>query len=192
MNFESLYYQCSADYIDTVSPTLRNQIIETIEIMPKRQSESDIKFDLFWLLTSVGWSYDSVPAGISTVPPECFELECTLESIAPNNDRKRCLASTTLDNCWHADFAKQFDAGLVHLQAQFGSTAAMIKDLCGFRIAYAENRLALGIEILLLDPASYFADQEQPVADITTFQSAKGTLDMLDLDCPIWLIGIQF
>ena len=37
---------------------------------------------------------------------------------------------------------------------------AMFKDFCGFRIAYAERRLDLGIVIVLSDPPAYFAQRK--------------------------------
>ena len=68
------------------------------------------------------------------------------------DNRKLCLTSTTLDTRWHAEFAKAFRSKLVQIEAQFSKVEAMFKDFCGFRIAYAERRLALGIEIVLSDP----------------------------------------
>ena len=63
--------------------------------------------------------------------------------------RDQCLTSTTLNTKWHSDFARSFGSKLVQVEAQFGKVEAMFKDFCGFRIAYAERRLVLGIEIVL-------------------------------------------
>lgn len=68
---------------------------------------------------------------------------------------------------------------------------AMFKDFCGFRIAYAENRLALGIEIVLVDPPGYFAHRKNAVSDMASFAIAKDTLAATGLDSPIWLVGIE-
>jgi hypothetical protein len=66
----------------------------------------------------------------------------------------------------------------------------MFKDFCGFRIAYAERRLALGVEIVLTDPPSYFVHRKNAVSGMASFDIAKNTLTSIGLDCPIWLIGI--
>ena len=66
----------------------------------------------------------------------------------------------------------------------------MFKDFCGFRIAYAERRLALGVEIVLTDPPEYFAHRKNAVSGMASFDIAKNTLTSIGLDCPIWLIGI--
>ena len=76
------------------------------------------------------------------------------------------------------------------MEAQFGKVEAMFKDFCGFRIAYAERRLALGIEIVLCNPASYFAHRKNAIGGMASFDIAKNTLNTIGLDCPIWLIGI--
>jgi len=79
----------------------------------------------------------------------------------------------------------------VQLEAQFGKVESMFKDFCGFRIAYAEKRLALGIEIVLSDPMAYFAHRKNAVGGMANFQIAKNTLRTIGIDCPIWLIGLS-
>ena len=187
----SYYYNCSPSYIDSIEPDLHAQVLETVEVLPKRSTQSEINFDLFWLLTSMGWSYDTTPSGIATEPDACLGLNCRLDEIKPRNERSLCLASETLDNCWYADFGKQFDAGIVQVEAQFGEMEAMFKDFCGFRMAYAEKRLALGIEIVMVDPGAYFAHTKIAVIGMAKFKTAKDTLNAIGLDCPIWLVGIE-
>ena len=92
---------------------------------------------------------------------------------------------------WHADFGKSFNGKLVQVEAQFGKVEAMFKDFCGFRMAYAERRLALGIEIVMADPRGYFAHRKNAVSGMASFNIAKGTLNTIGLDCPIWLVGID-
>jgi len=79
----------------------------------------------------------------------------------------------------------------VQVEAQFGKVEAMFKDFCGFRIAYAERRLALGIEIVLVDPPSYFAHQKSAVSGMASFDIAMNTLATIGLECPIWLVGVE-
>ncbi len=62
--------------------------------------------------------------------------------------------------------------------------------VCGFRIAYSERRLALGIEIVLANPNLYFAHRRSAIGGMASFDIAKNTLNTIGLDCPIWLIGI--
>jgi hypothetical protein len=110
-----------------------------------------------------------------------------------NNQRSTLTfsGSTTIDARWHADFGKSFDGKLVQVEAQFGKVEAMFKDFCGFRMAYAERRLALGIEIVMTDPRGYFAHRKSAVSGMASFDIAKGTMNTIGLDCPIWLIGIS-
>jgi hypothetical protein len=190
MKAESYYYNCSPSYIDSIAPDLQAQITETIEVMPKRSTQSEIDFDLFWLLTSIGWSFAKAPSGISAVPDECLGLDCQLRDIKPLNLRRLCRTTETLDNHWYADFGKQFDAGIVQIETQFGKMEALFKELCGFRMAYAERRLALGIEIVMVNPGGYFARRKSAASGLARFKMAKDTLNTIGLDCPIWLVGI--
>ena len=73
---------------------------------------------------------------------------------------------------------------------QFGKVEAMFKDFCGFRIARYERRLSLGIEVIMCDPGKYFAQRKQSVSGMAYFDIARKTLPAIDLDCPIWLLGI--
>ncbi|MFZ2539497.1 MAG: hypothetical protein WAX04_11435, partial [Oscillospiraceae bacterium] len=57
--------------------------------------------------------------------------------------------SSTLKADWHSDFAKEYEPGIVQLEVQFGKVESMFKNFCGFRIAYAERRILLGIEIVI-------------------------------------------
>ena len=79
---------------------------------------------------------------------------------------------------------------MVQIEVQFGKVEAMFKDFCGFRIAYAERRLALGIEIVLISPSKYFAHRKNAISGMASFDIAKNTLNTIDLNCSIWLIGI--
>ena len=190
MNPQSYFYNCSPEYINSIDTDLYNQIITIINQLPKRQTQSEINSDLFWLLTSHGWNYDTVLQGTGNIPPTELNVDVSLDEVRKRNNRKLCLTSTTLDTRWHSDFAKSFGTKLVQVEAQFGKVEAMFKDFCGFRIAYAERRLALGIEIVLSNPTSYFAHRKNAIGGMASFDIAKNTLNTIGLDCPIWLIGI--
>ena len=191
MNLESYYYNCSPDYIDSIDAGLQDEITDSIDLLPKRQKQSEINVDLFWLLTSKGWYYDTVPTGWSKKLPEEFGVTRSLQEIRQWNTRDLCKTSTTLNTKWHADFAKLYDSSLVQVEAQFGKVEAMFKDFCGFRIAYAEKRLALGIMIVLSDPMSYFAHRKSAVGGMASFKVTKDTLNVIGLDVPIWLVGVR-
>ena len=128
--------------------------------------------------------------GAATGATDIDGITQSLDAIKAENNRNLCLTSTTLDTRWHADFAKSFGPSLVQIEAQFGKVEAMFKDFCGFRIAYAERRLALGVEIVLSDPPAYFAERKNAVSGMASLDVAKNTLTSIGLDCPIWLIGI--
>jgi hypothetical protein len=190
MSPKSYFYNCSSEYAQSIDPGLHDQIISVVSRVPKRQTQSEINADLFWLFTSEDWNYDSVPVGAATNSTDVRGAAQSLDTIKMKNNRNLCLTSTTLDTRWRSDFAKTYDSGLVQIEAQFGKVEAMFKDFCGFRIAYAERRLALGVEIVLTDPPAYFAHRKNAVSGMASFDIAKNTLTSIGLDCPIWLIGI--
>ncbi len=191
MDLLSYFYNCSPEHIESIHPDLANEVRSIIRMLPKRETQSQINEDLFWLFTHKGWCYDTVPPGAA---PECpFELDImeSMEVIKDRNLRDLCLTSSSLDTRWRSDFAKRYGNNLVQVEAQFGNVEAMFKDFCGFRIAYAERRLALGIEIVLVDPPSYFAHQKNDVSGMASFDIAKSTLATIGLDSPIWLVGVE-
>jgi hypothetical protein len=190
MDLESYYYNCSPDYIDSVDPSLHNQILSALAQLPKRQTQSEINSDLFWLLLSDGWNFDSIPQGAGESPLTDISLTIDLDQQKKINSRRLCRTSTTLKARWYADFAKAFGSKLVQIEAQFGKVEAMFKDFCGFRIAFAERRLALGIEIVLSEPTKYFAHRRNSIGGMASFDVARETLTTIGLECPIWLIGI--
>jgi hypothetical protein len=186
MKHESYFFNCSKENIDSIDPSLFSEISETIILLPKRPTQTEINNDLFWLFTSRGWAYDT-RSGISDSAPA--ELKIGTQT-AQKNNRDLCLTSTTLEASWHSDFAKSFPSGLVQIEAQFGKVEAMFKDFCGFRIARFERRLALGVQIVLSDPYSYFSHRRNAIGGMAYFEIAKRTLPPIGLDCPIWLIGV--
>ncbi len=190
MKLKFYYYNCSPEYIQSIDPNLYDQIISVVGRVPKRQTQSEINADLFWLFTSEGWMYDTVPTGAAAGPTDVDVIAPSLNALKLENKRNLCLTSTILDTRWHSDFAKSVGSGLVQIEAQFGKVESMFKDFCGFRIAYAERRLALGVEMVLTDPPAYFAHRKNTQGGMASFDIAKNTLTAIGLVCPIWLIGI--
>ena len=190
MKSESYFYNCSPEYIHSIDPALFDDIHKIIFQLPKRQTQAEINADLFWMLGSYDWNYDTISPGTGNNPPAGLDLKQSLNILRERNRREYCLTSTTLNTRWHSDFAKKIGANLVQLEAQFGKVEAMFKDFCGFRIAYAERRLALGIEIVLSNPMVHFAHRKNAIGGMANFRIAKDTLTTIGLDCPIWLIGI--
>jgi len=190
MNLQSYFYNCSPDYIDSINPSLHSSILSTLNQLPNRQTQSEINSDLFWLLLSDGWNFDSIPQGTGKTPPTDISLTVDLAQPKKVNCRRLCRTSTTLQTRWYVDFAKAFGSKLVQIEAQFGKVEAMFKDICGFRIAYAERRLALGIEIVLSEPTKYFAHRKSSIGGMASFDVARETLTTIGLECPIWLVGI--
>lgn len=192
MDPESYFYNCSKLYVESLSPTLYKEIMGTVSRLSKRDSQSEINIDLFWLLTSRGWYYDTIPAGVDGIPPHDLQIESlTLSGVRQLNNRNICLTSTNLSNKWHTDFGKALGGGIVQIVVQFGKIEAILKDFCGFRIGYAERRLALGIEIVPSNPYGYFAYRRNAIGGMANFRIAKDTLTTIDVDCPIWLVGLR-
>jgi hypothetical protein len=86
-----------------------------------------------------------------------------------------CRTSANPDLATKADFAKLFNDQIVHLEIQSGKMSEIASDVVKFRIGFAEKRIAAGIEMVS------GVDLEQ-VIDM---------LVLLDIDCPIWVIGID-
>ena len=137
MNFKSYFYNCFKPYVDSISSTLYEEITGIVSRLSKRDTQSEINKDLFWMLTSEGWNFDTAPAGIDSNPPLDLQIEkLALSEIRQQmNNRDICLTSTNLNAKWHTDFGKFFERGVVQVEAQFGKIEAIFKDFCGFRIA---------------------------------------------------------
>ncbi len=84
MKPKSYFYNCSPEYIHSIDPGLQDQIILIIEALPKRQTQSEINADLFWLLTSAGWNYDTVPVAAGNGSPDEFDIELSIDEIKKN------------------------------------------------------------------------------------------------------------
>ena len=179
MQLNHFFYNCSQEYVTSIDHNLYLEISDTLNSLPKRTTQSEINHDIFSSLVRKGWSFDAIPPDTDLLDEKKM------------NNRKLCLTSSTLNAGWHSDFAKSYDSGLVQLEVQFGKVEAMFKDFCGFRIAYYERRLALGIEIVMSNPGEYFADRKKAISGMAYFDIAKRTLPAIGLDCPIWLIGIS-
>lgn len=190
MNKQNYFYHCSVDYIASIDSGLQAEVMTVLDALHKRKTQAEINLELFWLLVTRGWSYDTKPPGLDERPPsDLISSGISLSSI--RNQRPLCLSSQTLESNWHSDFAKSFSGRLVQLEAQFGKVEAMFKDFCGFQIAYHEHRLALGIEIVLCTPNVYFEHRKTAVSGMAYFDIAKKTLPTIGFDCPIWLVGIE-
>jgi hypothetical protein len=190
MDHSDYFYGCSKEYIQYIDSGLYDDLTSAINKLPKRQTQTQINNDLFWLLTAAGWSYDTL-SGVSEFPPGDLGLTTSRPSIEKANKRPLCITSSTLDASWHSDFAKLFGDKLVQIEAQFGKVESMFKDFCGFRIARYEQRIALGIEIVLCEPYDYFSHRKSAIGGMAYFDIAKNTLPAIGLDCPIWLIGVK-
>ena len=84
-----------------------------------------------------------------------------------------------------------FNKKLVQVEAQFGKVESMFKDFCGFSIAHYEKRLTLGIEIVFYEPNRYFYKRKKTISGMASYGIAKDTLTAINLNCPIWLIGLR-
>jgi hypothetical protein len=191
MKHVEYFYQCSPDYVNAIYENLRAEILALIERLPKREFQNQVNQDFVWLLGTQGWAFDTLPAGFPESPPAEFDLgNVTRENLRKNNKRDLCRTSVTLDAGWMADFARVFGLNRVCIEVQFGKVESMFKDFCGFRISRYEKNLALGIEIVMSDPLLYFSNRKESISGMAYFRIAKETLPVIDLDCPIWLIGI--
>jgi len=192
MQREDYFYNCSEQYVQSIALSLHQNVLAAIGGMRKRPNQKELNADLWWLLTSMGWSYDSMPSGLPDRPADDLGIaDADRTAIQHANQRDLCLTSATLGAQWRADFAKVFDGQTVQVEAQFGTVESMFKDFCGFRIASYERRISLGIEIVMSKPNEFFAHRKKAIAGMAYFDVAKRTLPAIGLDCPIWLIGLR-
>lgn len=192
MNFESYFYNCSEQYLDRINEEIYGEIGGLILGLPIRESQAEINRDLFWMLASKNWAFDTTPPNVGEFPPIDLRLNNTsIVLIRNKNNRTLCLTSSTLGAKWHSDFAKIFGGSLVQIEVQFGKVEAMFKDFCGFKIAHYSRRLGLGIEIVISDPMQIFSNRKSAISGMANFKIAKQTLPAINLDCPILLIGIK-
>jgi len=99
MKLDSYFYNCPTEYIHSIDAGLHNQVLGVVEQLPKWQTKSEINTDLFWLLTTNRWNYDTVPTGAGSGISERFGNDLSLNEIKQSNDRKLSRASTTLNAC---------------------------------------------------------------------------------------------
>lgn len=177
--------------MNRINGEIYDEIGSAIRELPTREAQSKINRDLFWILTSKNWAFDTTPPNVGETPPRDLGLfSANINAIRNNNKRSLCLTSSTLEAKWHADFAKIFGGNLVQIEVQFGKVEAMFKDFCGFKIAHYERRLGLGIEIVMSGPMQVFSHRKVAISGMANFKIAKQTLPAINLGCPILLIGI--
>jgi hypothetical protein len=72
--------------------------------LQKRSTQAQINKELFWLLTSEGWAYDTLPTVIDDLPPPELAIELiTRKDIKATNNRDLCITSTIIEARWHSD-----------------------------------------------------------------------------------------
>ena len=75
MEFESYFYNCSEQYIQGISSDLTEEMRDVLMRLPKRDKQAEINQDLWWLLTSRSWSFDSCPPKLPDQPPELLGIQ---------------------------------------------------------------------------------------------------------------------
>jgi hypothetical protein len=98
--------------VASIDPSLHDEIITAITGLQKRETQAELNRDLFWLLCSLGWSFDTRPPKVAENPPYDLGINTSLSEIRSQNNRELCRTSTTLGANWHADFARSYPSGL--------------------------------------------------------------------------------
>jgi len=191
-SFESEFYRCSDEYVDKIHPSVHLDIKSIIEKLPKRRYQNEINSDFVWLFAKQGWSFSSFPSSFPNVPPtDLFLDDMDKTSISKLKIKKECLITSNLKLGWYADFGKSFGSKRVLIEVQFGKIEAAFRDFCRFAITYHERRLDLGILIVMFDPKTYFSEEGPRVSGMAEFETIRKAMWAVDLDCPIWLIGLK-
>jgi hypothetical protein len=145
--------------------------------------------------------YKCSPEYLSSISPNLEkEIKQALDKLVANKDSKAlsvdlsrhlvvngwvgsqelCKTSSSIEIETKSDLAKKFDDQLVQLEMQANDLEGIASDVIKFRIAFAEKRIRAGIEIII-------QNGDTPA----TFETVKDMLVKLDIDCPVWLIGIS-
>ena len=191
MDHKSFYHKCSPDYIKSIDPNLMDDLARSIKMIPKRSNKDAVLKNFFWLLASDGWNFHSPPPGLSETAPEEFNLSLKLSDIKKSNDPGLCVTSNKINTDTQSDYAKLYGPQLVQLEIQFATMEEAAKDFTEFRIAFAEKRIGLGIELVPGSRELFSPDNKTGEDTPAYFDEAQKMLVMLDLDCPIWLIGLE-
>lgn len=93
MTPSTYYYRCSPDYVNLLGGSMHDEILQLVGSLPRRQTQSAINADLFWQLTSRGWSYDTVLQETGAKPPVELGIKADLAEIKGRNNRDLCLTS---------------------------------------------------------------------------------------------------
>lgn len=140
MGHINFFYNCSRQYVEGISRPLYDEVTTILSRLKKRKTQAEINRDIFWLLATDGWSYDSTPVGLGSIPPGDLQVgQVNLDELKKRNDRNLCLTATTLDARWRSDFPRVYGGKLVQLEVQFGKVESMFRDFCGFTIARYEK-----------------------------------------------------
>jgi hypothetical protein len=182
MLIKNFFYNCSQEYLALINENVYSELEVIIKDLPKRKTQKELNQDFFVKLIKKGWSFDSMPTDFN---------EGKKVLLKENNNRVLCRTSSTIDARWHADFAKKFDNNLIQMEIQFGKIESMFKDFCGFKIAFFERRISLGIEVVLCEPNKYFFERKVTISGMANFNVARKTLPAIGLNCPIWLVGMD-
>lgn len=142
------------------------------------------------MFTKNGYAYDTTPKKVDSLKPISTDCRSAMD-IKSTNLRHLCRTTTTIDANWHCDFAKKFGDNLVQIEAQFAVVEAMFKDFLGFKMAFNERRLALGVEIVIEKPVEYFKHRKGAIAGMAYYSIAEKTLEAIGLNCPILVIGLH-
>lgn len=191
MESRHYFHNCSKNRLNEDYQKLYSEINSILENINVKETQSEINKKLFWLFIDNNWSFDSLISGLDNNPS--FDMETKLDKYEAKqiNQRHLCLTSEKTNIDWYCDFAKKFSGKLVHLEVQFGKVEAMFKDFCGFDIAHSENRIDLGIEIVINNPKNFFNHRKKSVSGMAYFDVAKNTLPVMGIKSPIWLIGLK-
>jgi hypothetical protein len=151
---------------------------------------------LIWLLTDKGWSTPSFPSTEECpfpdhLPDDIGSIKINKVAIEAMKNPDIYKVTTTLNLEWKSDFGKLFGKRRVLIEVQLGKIEAAVRDFCRFAITYRERRLALVILIVMTNPKEYFSDRLRAISGMADFDTVRATLPSLNLECPVWLIGLR-
>lgn len=166
------YYKCSPEFLNSINTKIEKEINQVLNKLNDKKASKSLFDDFFLILLSKGWAFSQIHA-------EKLTQSITTDDIIQSNTPEICKISSSIEIETTSDFAKKFGNQLLQLNIQAYDLEEIASDIIKFRIAFAEKRIQAGIEIII---------QNDNEAD--AFENVKDMLVKLDVDCPVWVIGI--
>lgn len=140
MALDFFFYNCSKEYVASISGQLLEEIASELSALPKCKMQAELNKEIFKCLALRGWAYDS----LSTAMKAEMGHNDQWSQVSLHNNRELCRTTCNLEANWHCDFAKDFAGKLVQVEAQFGKSRIYVQRLLRFSNCISRTQAGLG------------------------------------------------